>query len=476
MSLVWEAILLLPIGLIGIYRWSVWVFKKVMGLSYKPEPPGPFPEGRVSIVTPVYDEDPPTFRMALESWKQNRPLEVIAVIDESDQACARIFEEMASTTHDVNLRLIMTSVPGKRPALARGIGESQGEIVALVDSDTIWEPDCIARLVAPFADPNVGGVTCRQSVYNPRTLAQKFTELMFDIRYEEETRFLGVMDQGFTCLSGRTAVYRRSALVPIVPGMLSETFWGKPSISGEDKQLTYLLQASGYKTKYQSNVTVYTHGPEKLRTLIKQKIRWTRNSWRADLRVLTKPWVWKRPALAFYLLDRCISAFTVLIAPVVWSVALYLGLWSVVYALPAWWLVSRSIKTYPYLKRHPLNIWMVPLYVLSNFVFGFIKVYSLATISRQGWLTRGARRAAPGLVRRFAGRTAEALVVTGLFSVVLGVIAIYAVAVLAHTSAENVSQEPEVPARTSLQDAAVPTQTPPQFLDGTPEDNLPGQD
>ena len=418
--------LFLPIGLIGIIRWAVWLFKKAVGVSYRPDRPdelSPSPV-EVSVVIPVYNEDPEIFAIALDSWLRDRPREIIAVIDVTDRACAKIFEDRARTTSEVHLQLITVSVEGKRPALARGIEEARGEILALVDSDTIWEPGALQKLVAPFADPEVGGVTCRQRVYKPRTLADRLMDLMLDIRYEDEMRFLGRIGQGLSCLSGRTTVYRRSALVPIVPEMLNETFWGRSVMSGEDKRLTYLLQSRGHKTRYQSSAIVYTSGPGSLVTLMKQRIRWTRNSWRADLRALSQGWLWKRrPMLALYLVDRIISSFTVLIAPMIVGLAIYLEAWFVAGAVPLWWLGTRAIKAAPYLRSRPLQLWMVPVYVLASFASGVIKIYALMTLNTQGWLTRGHTKASQPLLPRLA-QGAWGLALTGgaLSALAFGVI------------------------------------------------------
>ena len=401
-----ELLLLLPLGIIGSIRWGVWIFKKVVGAFYNPESAG-ITNYRVSVVTPVYLEDPETFKMALESWIRNGPYEVIAVIDVADEACIKVCRdkmrqieslgnsyfasqlESNSPEERPHLRLIITPVPGKRPALAKGIEEACCDIVALVDSDTIWDDGSIQKLTAPFIHPEVGGVTCRQRVYKTDTLSQKLTDVMFDLRYEDEMRFLGRMDQGFSCLSGRTAIYRRSALLPLLNDMVNETFLGRPVISGEDKQLTYLLQAEGYKTRHQENVIVFTDATEKLGTLLKQKIRWARNSWRSDLRALSQKWMWRRPWLALFLVDRCISAFTVLISPMVLAIAIYLQFWLLATAIPIWWMLGRTIKLLPYLKRHPRDIWIVPIYVIYSFISGVLRIYSLVTLNKQGWLTRG---------------------------------------------------------------------------------------
>ena len=57
--------------MIGLWRWSVWLFKEIIGSSYKPKKEDY--EATVSVVSPVYNEDPKIFAAALESWKKNNP-------------------------------------------------------------------------------------------------------------------------------------------------------------------------------------------------------------------------------------------------------------------------------------------------------------------------------------------------------------------------------------------------------------------
>ena len=148
-----------------------------------------------TIVIPVYNEDPYVFRLALRSWLANRPTELIAVIDHSDEKCLQIFQEFQSglvdyAFWDTKLQLIVTKKSGKRPALVDGILAATGEIVFLVDSDTIWAENVLVNSLAPFADPKVGGVTIRQNVWQPGSIAQRVFDVYLDIRYSDEVRYL----------------------------------------------------------------------------------------------------------------------------------------------------------------------------------------------------------------------------------------------------------------------------------------------
>src|SRR3990172_8404662 len=195
---------LVPLGLIGVWRWSVWITKKTVGLFYKAKSAG-F-KTSVSVVTPVYNEDPKTFVLAIESWARNKPNEIIAVIDYTDRPCINLFKAFAKKNS--RARLIITKIPGKREALADGIKAAKSEVVALVDSDTIWANDTLMNALTPFSDKKIGGVATRQSVVEPKTIAQKLFSIRLEQRYWDDIPFLATAEDILVCLSGRTVFYR----------------------------------------------------------------------------------------------------------------------------------------------------------------------------------------------------------------------------------------------------------------------------
>ena len=115
--------LIIPLGVIGIWRWTVWFIKKVVATLYSPITPESTKttlraasDLSVSVIIPVYHEDQKIFKRSLESWWKNNPYEIIAVIDKSDPACIAEFKEFQQGKN--NLKLIITSKPGKRAALS----------------------------------------------------------------------------------------------------------------------------------------------------------------------------------------------------------------------------------------------------------------------------------------------------------------------------------------------------------------------
>ncbi|MDY7105056.1 MAG: glycosyltransferase [Actinomycetota bacterium] len=333
------------------------------------------------MVTPVYQEDPVLFDNAIRSWLANGVDEVICVIDQTDSACQEV-----AARHPV--KVIVTDVPGKRDALRRGWEVATTPLVALVDSDTLWADDVADRVCEPFADPSVGGVGTRQNVYNPMSVWQRLNDAYLDYRYYDEIPAQSFVGKAVSCLSGRTAVYRRDLLLSISDEFMGERFWGVPCNSGEDKRLTMMTLKAGYRTVFQQNARVWSTFPPDARTFMRQRMRWARNTWRSDLRTLCSPWAWRHWFLMLTMADKAVSAFTLLIAPTFGLFALATGNWTLLAILLAWWLVSRSAKYLPHLLRRPSMLLRMPVLIGMSFVLAVLKIVALCTIRRQRWLTR----------------------------------------------------------------------------------------
>lgn len=392
----WAWTWFVPLGILGVVRWMSWAIRRIPAVLYRPA--GGDYRLPMSIVVPVYKEDPELFRRAIESWLANSPDEIILVIDVTDKVCQAIAAEYPVT-------VIMTDVPGKRDALRRGWEAAKTDLVALVDSDTVWAPDVLAEVCKPFADPKVGGVGTRQNVWQPHKFLQHINDMYLDLRYFDENAAQTYWGRGVSCLSGRTAVYRREILLDISADFMAETFWGRPCMSGDDKRLTCLTMQRGYDTVMQRSARVWSTFPDTFKTFVRQRLRWARNTWRSDLRALSERWVYRRPFLAFTMMDKAVSGFTLLVAPVYMIVGLVTERWGFCLALFVWWWLSRALKLLPHLRRRPLHFFLLPGYVAMSFVMALVKIAALCTIRTQRWLTRPVEVAEEGTVVRTAEAT-----------------------------------------------------------------------
>jgi hyaluronan synthase len=368
-----------PLGVLGLIRWGAWLIRRIPAVLYTPvRNDHRLP---ISIVVPVYQEDPTIFATAIESWLANDVEEVILVIDASDTTCQDVAARYPVT-------VVITDVPGKRDALRKGWRAASTELVALVDSDTIWADDVAVEVSKPFADPRIGGVGTRQSVYGSKGFLARITDMFLDHRYFDENASQSLLGKAVSCLSGRTAVYRRELLLEIEDDFMNETFWGVQSLSGDDKRLTTLILERGHLTYMQRTAEVWSTFPDRWRTFFRQRLRWARNTWRSDLRALSKPWVWRHPFLAYTMIDKGLSGFTLLLGPLAMVFALVTQNWILAGVLLLWWQVSRAAKLAPHIRRRPSSFFFVLGYVAVSWLMAIIKITALVTIRKQAWLTR----------------------------------------------------------------------------------------
>jgi len=377
-----------PIGLVGVLSWSVWLLRFTLSRVYRPVQSGY--TATTSVVVPSYREDPDIIDRCLESWLRENPTEVIVVPDVADTEVIERLRGRAAT--DPRLIVLPFVHAGKRSALGVGIRHASQEILLLADSDTSWEPGLLSAVLAPFADPEVGGVGTRQNAYLPRTSVwRRIADWLIDVRYLDYVR-AQARAGAVACLSGRTAAYRREVVLPVLENLEDEFFLGRRCISGDDGRLTWLVLASGYKTVYQSNARALSMFPDRGRAFFKQRLRWSRNSYRTYLTAMWKGWLWRQPFICQ------LSVIQVMLTPVTMGFAVtYLIVWVlhpqrlVAVIAVLWLLAGRGLRGISHLRERPSDIWLLPLVALITITIALpVKLYAFATMNVHGWLTRRA--------------------------------------------------------------------------------------
>jgi len=242
----------------------------------------------------------------------------------------------------------------------------------------------------PFADLEVGAVSTQQNVYERgSSVWRRIADWMVNLRYYNYVPAMGRAG-AVACVSGRTAAYRRDLVVPVLENLESEFFLGRRCVAGDDGRLTWLILASGYKTVHQSSARALSMFPDTFRAFVKQRVRWSRNSYRCYLTAVYKGWLWRVPFVTK------VTVLQILLTPVTMGVTIgYLVLSRLeisqtgIIAACLWLVIGRGIRGISHLRRHPLEIFLLPLMTLVVILVALpIKLYAFVTMNKQGWLTR----------------------------------------------------------------------------------------
>lgn len=101
----------------------------------------------VSVIIPVYNGDATLGETLLSARAQTYPaMEIIVVDDGSADRSIEIVNAQADL--DPRVRLVRQSNSGVAAARNRGVEESKGEYIALLDADDLWRPSKIAKQMA----------------------------------------------------------------------------------------------------------------------------------------------------------------------------------------------------------------------------------------------------------------------------------------------------------------------------------------
>jgi len=265
----------------------------------------------VSLVTPAYNEEALIVQSAKAFLASDyAPLEVVVVDDGShDETFARLDEafdlvslplrgktalptapirSVSISRTEPRLRVVSKDNGGRSDAINAGISTARGELVVIVDADSLLEPDAITRSVRPFeVHPDTcmaagGGIRVANGsmivggrVVTPGVSGRGgigATQVLEYLRGFYATRIAWSEMNGLLIISGAFGVFRRDLLVAL-GGFSSATL-------GEDMEMTmrihHLLrpQWKEARVEFVPDAVCWTEAPGTLGGLRNQRVRW----------------------------------------------------------------------------------------------------------------------------------------------------------------------------------------------------------
>ncbi|HEY9418859.1 MAG TPA: glycosyltransferase [Candidatus Udaeobacter sp.] len=219
----------------------------------------------VSIVMAAYNEGrviAETLRALLASDYKGE-IEVIVVDDGSRDETASQIKQIAHV--DPRIRVLQQENRGKARALQRGLAAVRYGIVVFIDADTQCQRDTLPRLLGPFTDERIGGVSGHAKVGNLRTFIARCQALEYTCGFNLDRR-----------------AYDRWNCITVVPGAISAIRKNAIDQAGglslqtlaEDTDLTLSLHKHRQRIVYVPDAIAWTEAPESVRTLARQRFRW----------------------------------------------------------------------------------------------------------------------------------------------------------------------------------------------------------
>ncbi len=218
----------------------------------------------LSVLVPSYNEEKSlegTVESLLKSDYKNI-LEIIIINDGSSDNTLKIAKRLKDTYEIV--KVLDKPNSGKADSLNKAIKFARGELIAVVDADSYPSENAISSMIGFFDEGDVGAVTTRVQVRNPKKFIQKLQSIEYKV-IAFTRKMLGFLDAIYVT-PGPLAIYKKSALEKI-GGFDTKNMT-------EDIEATWHLIHDGYKIRMSFAPKVLTVAPDTFKKWFKQRIRW----------------------------------------------------------------------------------------------------------------------------------------------------------------------------------------------------------
>jgi len=284
-----------------------------LAYRFRSSPPADFAEP-VSVVIAAYNEGKvidATLQSLLKTDYQGE-LEVVVIDDGSRDDTAVEVEKVAAT--DGRVRLIRQQNRGKARALQRGVAAARNELIVFIDADTHCQRQTLPRLLAPFIDPNIGGVSGHAKVGNLRSFIARCQSLEYTVGFNLDRRAYTRWNC-ITVLPGAISAVRKQA-IDRAGGLSLDTL-------AEDTDLTLSLHKQRLPTVYVPGAVAWTEAPETVWALSRQRFRWAYGTLQCLWKHRDMVFNWKYRALGWFSLPS-IWFFQIILVAITPAVDLFL--------------------------------------------------------------------------------------------------------------------------------------------------------
>ncbi len=223
----------------------------------------------VSILIPAYNEEKVLRRAIETALEANYPYKEIIVID--DGSTDRTYQ-IAQEYCDSGVKVIHRPNGGKAVAINHGLRFARGEIIVIVDADSLVGKNTLIELIQPLKDPEIAAVAGNIKVLNRMNWLTKCQALEYIASINVYRRALDVFGS-VTVVPGALGAYRREVLE-------GSGFYDTDTLV-EDFDVTIKTLKTGKVVQASTAAIAYTEAPQTLGSLVKQRLRWYRGNFQA---------------------------------------------------------------------------------------------------------------------------------------------------------------------------------------------------
>lgn len=279
-------------------------YPMVLGIVSLFRRPRPRPEAEdyrpaVSVLIAAYNEEETVARKLEETLAAKYPADRIEIVVASDGSTDRT-DEIVSAFPDSRVRLVrVEGRKGKTNAQNEAIKICRGEIIVFSDATAVYHPESISRMVAHYANPNVGAVSGRYKYFDAVGKSPTGLGSVAFWNYENLIKLLQSKIGTLTGCSGCIYSVRKSRYTPL------------PVEACSDLVEPLHIVKRGFRVAFEPAALAYEETTESTKQEFRMRVRVGTRGMRGVLSVPELLHPWRYPWVAFQLLSHKVMRWLV---------------------------------------------------------------------------------------------------------------------------------------------------------------------
>jgi cellulose synthase/poly-beta-1,6-N-acetylglucosamine synthase-like glycosyltransferase len=218
---------------------------------------------RVTVLVAAWNAEKSIGARVRNLAEQTMPRNLLRIFIASDGSSDRTVQQAQSACEGDAPEIVVKQYPrgGKSATQNLAISEIEDRIVVLSDADTVFAPDCIERLIAPFSRPEVGCVTGTMISRDESETMSKDQGLYW--RFENWLRLCESDCGTLAMTAGACMAFRKELFVPLAHSR------------GDDCMIPLDVALAGYRVVHVPDALAYDIFPSTIRGEMKARKRMT---------------------------------------------------------------------------------------------------------------------------------------------------------------------------------------------------------
>lgn len=234
-------------------------------LSDKEEPKKLTHYPSLTVIMPCWNEETTVHGTIDSLLHLDYPKDKLKIIVVDDGSTDTTWEEISKYEGHPQIKIYHKENGGKHTALNLGLEKADTDFIACLDADSFVAPDALLRIMPYFDNPLTMSVAPAAVIHQPKTLVQSAQRIDYFMSAFIK-KMLGLMS-ALHVTPGTLPVYRKEVF---------EKLGGfRKAYNTEDGEIALRMQANNMKIDYCPDAIVYTIGPNTVKKLFHQRVRWT---------------------------------------------------------------------------------------------------------------------------------------------------------------------------------------------------------